>query len=239
MEMDLNSDILSDVNTEDTEDDKNDEKTYHYNKRNGIHNPFKENDDFLNITEEEFENNYPKKKGSKISHDIKSIRKNPQENYFEFGKPEFLDENGLQYKITRSSFRSGISSFDGTANDESEEIKEDQREEIYNTNYNTKVMTVRIPKNLHNDYDLSTFDNKDIELYNIHSQILYKGKITGTRFKKGRKTGIVIIEDFTAVCKLLDSSKYERYLSFNSKEIKKDTNKYKRNNLKAKYNKLG
>jgi hypothetical protein len=116
--------------------------------------------------------------------------RNPQPNYYNFGKPEFIDTKGRLYKIATGPFRNQyIESGDIT----DPFTKTSQYEKEY---HGFQVLWAKLPIPNKGVEFPDAQSNEKLVLYDIKSMTKCTAVVDSSFFEARRKTGTVMVRDF-------------------------------------------
>jgi hypothetical protein len=129
--------------------------------------------------------------------------KTPHPNYWEFGKPQYVDLQGRQYRIADKSFiEKSIDS--GMLIYPAPDELPLQKKEFWGT----QALFVKIPKNQKN----VTFPEAGVDslqLIHVDSQVIVKCSVESAFYYPRSKTGHLIVKHFTSIGQAPDPSLYK------------------------------
>lgn len=140
---------------------------------------------------------------------IKERKKNPQPNYSNFGKPEYIDDLGREYKLATGTVKQSLVE---TGEDTAQNF---EKPELYSEDYiGTKAFFMRIPIDTRDQVPIpdAGFGTSPLQLFDIKTQVVCEGTIDSVFFHKRRKTGYMVMRDFATLGKSSDPSAWQQVI---------------------------
>ena len=130
--------------------------------------------------------------------------KYPQLVYSEFGKPDFVDTLGREYRVARGSFADQLSNEGRVSNDHFLEPKLRASQKI-----GTLLLWIRIPIRTHGQVKFPEAVGEELEFFWAKQQVRASASTDGVYYGERRKTGYMFVRDFITYGQVKNPSVYD------------------------------
>jgi hypothetical protein len=135
--------------------------------------------------------------------------KYPQPNYHNFSKPEYRDTKGREYKLATGFVKQRL--VDQGDITQPKFTVPDLYEHQF---HGTQVFWVRIPVSRSKKFEIPDVNsNEKVELYHYFNTTKCTGTVESCFFGPRRKTGYIILRDFTSYGSETDPREYDKAIS--------------------------
>lgn len=189
-----------------------------------VHPLFGEEDDNLSAFKSYYtkEERATRKKYRKVNQDEEEVKeyraRNPQPNYSNFKRPQYVDMSGREYKLATGDL---VEQYINTGRISHPEFE--QPPLSGESSWGTQLFWIRIPIYLRGNVEFPQAEGGVVTLYHEQSQVLCTGITDGVYYGQRRKTGYIVLSKFTSHGQVADPSLYAHLIDEDKKIKRKRT----------------